>query len=120
MQKNLLSLQNHFKKITMNTVKFETGATTHAVNDLILYTDNTRKLAELRDRIFSMYAHINECPTPEELKKLFDAAKLRYIKELGWKNSAHIANMKEEQESEYCTLYASEFPDWKKEHSIQG
>lgn len=35
----------------MNT-KFETGATTHAVNDLILLTDTTRELAELRDTIY--------------------------------------------------------------------
>lgn len=27
---------------------YETGATSHAVNDLILFTDNTRELAELR------------------------------------------------------------------------
>lgn len=32
--------------------KFETGATTHAVNDLILFADNTRELAELRDEIY--------------------------------------------------------------------
>lgn len=30
----------------MKTI-YETGATSHAVNDLILYTDNTRELAEL-------------------------------------------------------------------------
>lgn len=34
------------------TVKYETGATSHAVNDLILFTDNTRELAELRDKIY--------------------------------------------------------------------
>jgi len=32
--------------------KFETGATTHEVNDLILFAENTRKLTELRDTIY--------------------------------------------------------------------
>jgi hypothetical protein len=35
----------------MNT-KFETGATHHAVNDLILFVDNTRECAQLRDDIY--------------------------------------------------------------------
>lgn len=35
-----------------DTQTYETGATSHAVNDLILFTDNTRELAELRDKIY--------------------------------------------------------------------
>lgn len=32
--------------------KYETGATSHAINDLILFADNTRELAQLRDSIY--------------------------------------------------------------------
>lgn len=32
--------------------KFETGASTHAINDLILFAENTKKLAVLRDEIY--------------------------------------------------------------------
>lgn len=35
----------------MKTI-YETGATTHAVNDLILFADNTRELAKVRDEIY--------------------------------------------------------------------
>lgn len=38
--------------MTNSKVIFETGATTHAVNHLILFTDNTRSLAEMRDNIY--------------------------------------------------------------------
>lgn len=31
---------------------YETGATTHAINDLILFADNTPKLAKIRDEIY--------------------------------------------------------------------
>jgi len=32
--------------------KYETGASSHAVNDLILFTDNTRSLVQYRDQIY--------------------------------------------------------------------
>lgn len=34
---------------------YETGATSHAVNDLILFTDNTRGLIEYRDKVYSKW-----------------------------------------------------------------
>jgi hypothetical protein len=32
--------------------QYETGATSHAINDLILFADNTRELVKIRDEIY--------------------------------------------------------------------
>lgn len=101
----------------MNTQDtYETGATSHVVNDLILFTDNTRELAEMRDHIFLGFAEEKEAPTHFDMSPLFRAAKKTYKAEIGHADSLHITQMTDRQITEYCTLFAQEFNDWKKEH----
>ncbi len=92
-----------------NTVIFETGATSAAVNELILYTDNTRELAELRD---AMYTDCLSNTTTEyiDFVGLCSAARSRYKKEMGY-----FFPMSLEQRKEYCQIYANRFAEWKKE-----
>jgi hypothetical protein len=47
--------------MTTNKVIYETGATSHAVNDLVLFTDDTRELAELRDTIYESVSAKDSC-----------------------------------------------------------
>ena len=100
------------------TIKYETGATSHAVNDLILFTDNTRELAELRDYVYTgiINNEIEHGKEWENFGELFRAAKIAYKKELGNSNSLHIIQMDANQIEEYCRLYANDFTSWKKEH----
>jgi hypothetical protein len=100
-----------------NTVTYETGATSHAVNDLILFTDNTRGLAELRDKIYQSVAFKESCPNDIFLP-LLDAAQLRYYNEFKTSNK-HITNMSAAQNLEYCNLYAKDFNNWKSEHGYK-
>lgn len=105
---------------------FETGATSAAVNELILYTDNTAKLAAMRDKI---YEHIEMCELDKTLKtpskiiftNLMDAAEGQYFWEFGnGKESAHIKKISSHQRDEYCHIYANRFADWKRERELQA
>ncbi len=101
--------------MTTNKIQYETGATSHAVNDLILFTDNTRDLAEERDSIFQYHVDKGYTIFPHSMLPLFTKAARYYAKE--FKNSHdHIKNMHPLDIEEYCTLYAVDFPTWKKEH----
>lgn len=99
---------------------FESGATTHAVNDLILFTDNTRELAEYRDSIYRLYSDRPKAAKTEEFKKAFVAlflkAKEQYIKELTVYASKHIIDMSSDEVQEFCALYASDFDNWKQDN----
>lgn len=104
----------------MNTLKtkYETGATTHAVNDLVLFTDNTIELAEMRDYLFTCI--INNEEKEEKIWEYFGGLRLQaskiYKNQLGRSNSLHIINMTYSEVQEYCNLFATEFKNWKKEH----
>ena len=102
----------------MNTVKFETGATSHAVNELILYTDNTRSLAEERNRIFKIFADENDTPKLHDILPLYRKAKEQYINEFRHDKDSylHIIQMTGKEIEEYCNLYIADFPTWKEEH----
>lgn len=93
--------------------KFETGASTHAVNDLILFTDNTRVLAEMRDEIYKIALHNNEAPNFTPL--LLDAIST-YKSEFP-DSHAHISNMSREERIEFRSLYLESFEEWKEENA---
>jgi hypothetical protein len=99
---------------------FETGASTHAVNDLILFTDNTRELAELRDSIYKEYQSKNWQLFPHSILPLFTAAVRQYV--LEFKHDAdsykHISNMRPAEVDEFCVIYMEEFDNWKAEHNL--
>jgi hypothetical protein len=102
------------------TPLYETGATNHAVNDLILFTDNTRELTELRDNIYQMwldFGSFGTIPHYERFIKLFNKAKQRYISEFpNFEDHKHISLMDGEQIREYCQLYVLDFENWRNEH----
>lgn len=108
----------------MNKVIYETGATSHAVNDLILFTDNTRELAELRNRIYTRFLHWNRRKSESRdnemyvcLIELFNAAKSQYIKEFrDFEDNKHIRLMPIGQMNEYLQLYIDDFENWKAEN----
>lgn len=109
----------------MTQAKFETGATTHAVNDLILFTDNTRDLAAFRDSIYKdVLTHgwtIGTSPLYQRFEPLFNEAKKQYQKEFAHDKASyqHIILMAAPQIREYCQLYVDDFPNWKKENGYQ-
>jgi hypothetical protein len=93
-----------------NTTIFETGATSAAVNELILYTDNTRELVELRDEIYKDFIHWRKSPMAMNLIPLLNKAQNNYAQEMGkeWWSTAI-------EDQEYCQIYANRFSEWKKE-----
>ena len=102
----------------MNTVtKYETGATTHAVNDLILFTDNTRQTADLRDSIYTDWVNTGNFGTgkiSDRFIQLFESARRHYINDC--QSAGHIIRMSKQEISEYCQLYANDFNNWKIEN----
>jgi hypothetical protein len=110
--------------MTPNKVIFETGATSHAVNDLILFTDNTRELAELRDGIYTMMWQFDLMGNPttwdnSRFDKLLNKARALYANTFGGDDSIHVINMKTEAKDEYKQLYMKDFENWKSEHGYK-
>ncbi len=118
------------------TTKYETGATSHAVNDLILFTENTRLLAEKRDWLYRhcMDCNIQNKPITGHLSDeykakadkeylqgqfkylLYDTIRL-YNKELGDTYSFHALTIK--QRNEFARIYANDYTTWKTENGYQ-
>jgi len=111
----------------MNTDKviYETGATSHAVNDLILFTDNTSELAELRDFIYKEFVNDKRQFIKDEslyleiahavLLQLLPEAKKSYNKTF----RTSLIHLETREAIEYCDLYASDFENWKSEHGYK-
>jgi hypothetical protein len=101
----------------MKTI-FETGATSHAVNDLILFADNTRELVEIRDEIYKDIINNNRPLMWKSFLNLSGAAKIAYRKEFkNIEDHSHIRNMTESQTKEFCLLYLHDFNNWKLDHN---
>jgi len=101
-----------------NKTLFETGATSHAVNDLILFTDNTRELAELRNNIYKEWADKNSHPIQQNFNTLYNIAAGKYLEEIKTDNE-HIMYMHKDEAKEYRQIYAARFENWKKEHGYK-
>jgi hypothetical protein len=111
-----------------NKVIYESGATSHAVNDLILFTDTTRELAETRDYIYKSFANdkrpfVKDEPLYLELayKFLLDLLPLSikaYIKTFP-SCSDHISTLSMGEKTEFCDLYALDFETWKAENGYK-
>jgi len=100
---------------------YETGATSHAVNDLILFTDNTQLLAQLRDDIYTDWATCGTFGTDRLYLKfmpLFQSARRHYMNEFGNSGAGHIIRISTPEMIEYCQLYVNDFTNWKQEHGI--
>lgn len=101
--------------MTTNKVIYETGATNEAVNDLILFTDNTRELAELRDKIYKEWADKDNHPIQQNFNTLYNTAAGKYLEEIKEDNE-HIKLMHKSEALEYRQIYAARFDNWKLEH----
>lgn len=103
----------------MTHTNFETGASTHAVNDLILFTDNTPVLAKLRDAIYNDITEAGYFGTGAKYLRfmpLFEAARKHYIHEFKNRGAGHIIRMTYEEISEYCQLFINDLDNWKSEN----
>lgn len=89
---------------------YETGATSHEVNELVLFTQNTAELAAMRDSLFMKFSESNP-PHWKQFYTLLDAAKSAYRNDV----ITQLARISEEQEKEFCILYCSLFKEWKRE-----
>lgn len=97
---------------------FETGAKTHAVNDLILFTDTTEKLCLLRDKIFKDWfdnGSFGTQPYYSRFEYLFNLAVKEYIREFPTSHS-HITGMTKDEIRDYCNLYVADYLDWKEDN----
>lgn len=113
----------------MNNKKviYETGATSHAVNDLILFTDNTRELAILRDSIYDKMRTFDLLDPKNartwdlhQFEKLLKKSKQQYYQTFpNNEDNAHIREMTNTQNQEFKSIYLSEFEDWKREHEAK-
>lgn len=86
---------------------FETGASTHDLNSLILFTDNTEITARRRDEKFqSLWARFGDKPTLEEcsytLGTLFNLALRRYNLEAPKEERIYLTNP---ERIEFIKLY---------------
>jgi hypothetical protein len=125
-----------------NTITYETGATSHAVNDLILFTDNTRELAEKRDKAYKkMVAMQDNYNRPSDFNSLeinyrhlfFDlmlTAMRDYKKEFPtFDDHKHVTKNNlvnytpgewtEANDYEYCNIYLNGFENWKLDHGYK-
>lgn len=109
-----------------NKITFETGATSYGVNELILFTDITIELTELRDDIYKKWiagvphnpnTHVNKIKT-SRFDSLFFAAEKRYKQEFPT-SSHHIIMMTSDELKEYCQLYVNNLDNWKLEHGYK-
>ncbi len=97
---------------------FETGARDHAINELVLFTDNTRDLVDIRDSICRTFAD----KTGHRAEKiaaflpLLNQARVMYCKEFPT-SCNHIQGLTEDQRADYLSLYASEVDQWNKEQN---
>lgn len=90
---------------------FETGAQTHTVNDLVLFTDNTKRLAALRDDIFNSISKGDKKESLTSFSTLMKLAIVLYRNEFKHDLESYkpVANMSKEQKMDYCNLYLTEY-----------
>lgn len=99
---------------------FETGATSHAVNDLILFTDNTSELAGIRDRIYSnaFNDNLDDKTLVLTFEQLFNAAKNTYCKQFPADSCKHIRAIDMPGILEFSQLFANDFQNWLADHDM--
>lgn len=99
-------------------VIFETGATSHAVNDLILFTETTRELAHSRDIIYDQIRAANIIPKHFHFNDLLTLSINSYVNTLPgthWQTTV----LSESQKKEFCQSYVNDFKNWKSEHGYK-
>lgn len=102
-------------------VVYETGAKQHHINSLILFTDNTGTLIDLRDSIYKTYGK-EVVSKPELFKPLCEAARNMFLREVEYDNSPESEYFKVNKMRykkyvadvmEFCQIYSNRYNDWK-------
>lgn len=96
---------------------FETGATSHEVNELILHADNDARLAGERDGIYQMAVNgnWNNARLHQQFKRIFSyMTETSYNKEV----PSEKIQLNEEQRNEFAQLYTDGFTNWKRDKGI--
>lgn len=111
------------KRLQLGGSTFETGTDSPKVNNLILFADNTKNLAEIRDAVYELWVNRiskGATPTIEEIASKFKTflvkAIAQYIRELGNTPEAkEEVDLTSEEKKDFQNIYALEFPNWLKE-----
>jgi NOL1/NOP2/fmu family ribosome biogenesis protein len=92
---------------------FENGSYNGNVDNLVLFTDTTKVLTELRNEIY-VYGYKNNS-TIEEISryfiKLYFASVSRYRQEI-----KESLKLNAEQKNQFCNIYANRFKNWIEEN----
>lgn len=113
----------------MAAIKYETGATSQAINDLILFTD--KELTEKRDSRYEYVVAYEKLDHPfiasEKYKvrmlKQYSNGQFKYLlydviraynKKIG--DTYYFDTLSQKQKNEYARLYFEKYTTWKKEH----
>lgn len=105
----------------MGTVFSDSGATHHNVNNMVLFTNNTRNLAEMRNDIYTFYYERKEPVSRGRIGILFDTALAQYKKEFYSSDlegedlndyNAYVT-FTDEQKQEFITLMVAKYDSWK-------
>ncbi|ANS04883.1 hypothetical protein [uncultured Mediterranean phage] len=92
---------------------FESGASNHALNDLMLYGDNTRETAEELNRIFTMIKDNEKADFNYLLRQYLLIVRRAYLREFNHKGAAdHIKSISKDDVKEWVLLYRLEFQRW--------
>lgn len=98
------------------TAKYETGATSHAVNDLILFTENNQELTIFMDKIYYKTANYGHSLPDGITDLLWKAVRLYERIFPNSQDHLHITDMNYMERNEYCKFYIKNFRNWKKEN----
>lgn len=101
---------------------YETGATSHAVNELVLYVDTTSTLAAMRDECYQRFYESHGVLTGEAqfrtgLAHLLNSAVHQWTQEFKSikKEVTDMRALNKSQRAEFVELYKKDFNNWKRE-----
>lgn len=91
---------------------FETGAISSEIDNLILYVDTTRQLAEKRDEIYMKKVENPDYSVFDDFKYFLISTVLPTYKI----EHKEDHNLSEQQIEDFALLYSKDFKNWKQEH----
>ena len=96
----------------------ESGASNHALNDLILFAESTQSTAEELNRVYTKIRDNKKADANYLLRQYFIIARRAYLSEFNSKGAAeHIKALTKEDVKEWVHLHETEFHKWKWENS---
>ncbi len=103
---------------------YSTGATSHVVNELILFTNNDAELVKIRDFIYDRYRNPISADWQKNMKftllnDLFYKASNKYLDTYSGEVYANMAEITVPQQNEYIQLYVDNLESWKLANPIK-